>query len=342
MRILITGGAGYIGSVVAAQVIQAGHEAVVYDNLYNGHQAAVPANAKFVEGDISDLEQLLSVIGAFKPEAVMHFAALIEAGESMRDPGRFFAVNTTGALNLLRATQQHAVKKFVFSSTAAVYGEPTHTPIDEEHPLQPTNAYGESKLMVERMLAWFHQIHGLRYASLRYFNAAGAAGQRGEAHQQESHLIPLVLQVALGKRKEISVFGEDYRTRDGSCVRDYIHISDLASAHVLALNALGERDRMIYNLGNGVGFTVKEVIDVARKMTGHSIPARIQARRAGDPATLVASSERIQRELGWKPQHASLEEIVSSAWEWHKAHPEGYEGGEERTRPHGHVRCAQL
>ena len=325
MRILVTGGAGYIGSVVADQLVRAGHEVTVFDNLYNGHRAAVPTGAEFIEGDLSETVKLGGLLKDRGTEAVMHFAALIEAGESMRDPGRFFAVNTAGAINLLRAMQQNGVGKFVFSSTAAVYGEPQQVPIAEDHPLVPTNAYGESKLLVERMLAWFHRIHGMRHASLRYFNAAGAEANRGEEHRQESHLIPLVLQAAVGKREQIAIFGDDYPTHDGTCVRDYIHVSDLASAHLLALEALATRERLIYNLGNGRGFTVKEVIDAARKVTGCEIKAVIQLRRAGDPAVLVASSERIQKELGWKPKLTSLEQIVGSAWEWHKSHPNGYE-----------------
>ncbi len=325
MRILVTGGAGYIGSVVAAQLLRAGHEVTIYDNLSNGHRAAAPHEARFVHGDVSDGARLGETLrGGF--DAVMHFAALIEAGESMREPGRFFACNSGGALMLLRAMVGHGVKRFVFSSTAAVYGEPKETPITEEHPLEPTNAYGESKLLVERMLTWFQRIHGVRCASLRYFNAAGAEGPRGEAHRAESHLIPLVLQVALGQRPHVNIFGEDYPTRDGTCVRDYIHISDLASAHLLALDALEKHERLIYNLGNGTGFTVREVVEACRRVTGHEIPAVSAARRAGDPATLVASSEKIKRELGWQPQHPELDDIVRSAWEWHKAHPLGYEG----------------
>ena len=325
MRILVTGGAGYIGSVVSAQLLHAGHEVTIYDNLSNGHRAAAPHEAKFFHGDVTDGARLGEVLrGGF--DTVMHFAALIEAGESMREPGRFFAVNTAGALTLLRAMIGHGVKRFVFSSTAAVYGEPKEVPITEEHPLEPNNAYGESKLLVERMLAWFHRIHGLRYASLRYFNAAGAEGPCGEAHRSESHLIPLVLQVALKHRPHISIFGDDYPTRDGTCVRDYIHVSDLASAHLLALQALAEHGQLIYNLGNGTGFTVKEVVEACRRVTGHEIPLTVAARRAGDPATLIAGSEKIKRELGWQPQHPELDDIVRSAWEWHKAHPLGYEG----------------
>ncbi|HVP64763.1 MAG TPA: UDP-glucose 4-epimerase GalE [candidate division Zixibacteria bacterium] len=324
MRILVTGGAGYIGSVVADQLLQAGHKVTIYDNLYNGHRAAVPGGAEFVEGDLAEATKLDQLLENGRTEAVMHFAALIEAGESMRDPGRFFAVNTSGAINLLRVMQKNGVSKFVFSSTAAVYGEPQQVPIAEDHRLVPTNAYGESKLLVERILAWFHRIHGLHYASLRYFNAAGATSDRGEEHRRESHLIPLVLQAASGKREQIAIFGDDYPTPDGTCVRDYIHVSDLASAHLLALDALAQRDCLIYNLGNGRGFTVKEVIDAARKVTGREIKATVQPRRAGDPAVLVASSERIQKELGWKPKLTSLEQIVGSAWEWHRSHPNGY------------------
>lgn len=325
MRILVSGGAGYIGSVVAAQLVRAGHEVTIYDNLSNGHRAAVPHEAKFVHGEVTDGARLGEALRS-GIDAVMHFAALIEAGESMREPGKFFAVNTGGAVAVLRAMVGHGVKRFVFSSTAAVYGEPREVPITEEHPLEPTNAYGESKLLVERILAWFHRIHGLRYATLRYFNAAGAEGPRGEAHRSESHLIPLVLQVALGQRSQISIFGDDYPTRDGTCVRDYIHISDLASAHLLALQALGQQQQLIYNLGNGTGFTVREVVEACRRVTGHPIPTVVAARRAGDPATLIASSEKIKRELGWQPQHPELDDIVRSAWEWHKAHSLGYEG----------------
>jgi len=254
----------------------------------------------------------------------MHFAALIEAGESMKVPERYFRNNTASTLALLEAMLEAGVEKFVFSSTAALYGEPENIPIRETDPLRPTNAYGESKLLVERMLEWFHRVHRLRYASLRYFNAAGATESLGEAHQPESHLIPLILQVALGKRESIAIYGTDYPTKDGTCVRDYIHVSDLAQAHVLALQALGTRDQLIYNLGNGKGFTVREVVDVARKITGHPITATETSRRPGDPAVLVASSEKIQRELKWAPRHADLREIVRSAWAWHQRNPNGY------------------
>jgi UDP-glucose 4-epimerase len=316
MRILVTGGAGYIGSVVAAQLVAAGHRVVVYDNLSHGYREAVPKNAAFVEGDCAEFEKLHRLLASEAVEAVLHFAALIEAGESMQAPEKYFRNNTAGSLTLLEAMLAAGVKKIVFSSTAAVYGEPEEVPIREEARLAPTNPYGGSKLVVEKMLAWFQKIHGLRFASLRYFNAAGAAGEIGEAHQPETHLIPLVLQVAAGKRESISVFGTDYPTHDGTCVRDYIHVSDLASAHLLALDALNKHEHLVYNLGNGRGFSVREVIETARKVTGHAIPSQDSPRRPGDPAVLVASSERIQRELGWKPQIPELDKIIRSAWEW--------------------------
>lgn len=325
MRVLVTGAAGYIGSVVAAELLAAGHEVVVYDNLSHGYRKAVPAQARFVQGEVSDQAAVTAVLREHGIEAVMHFAAFIEAGESMVAPERFFRNNTAATLSLLECMLRAGVTRLVFSSTAAVYGDPERVPIQESDPLRPTNAYGESKLMVERMLEWFHRIHGLRYASLRYFNAAGATEELGEAHQPESHLIPLVLQVALGQRKSISVFGDDYPTKDGTCVRDYIHVLDLAQAHVLALEALSSSTQLVYNLGNGVGFTVQEVIECARKVTCHPIPAVAAARREGDPAVLVASSEKIGRELGWRPQHPQLESILESAWKWHCAHPNGYE-----------------
>jgi UDP-glucose 4-epimerase len=332
LNVLVTGGAGYIGSVVTSELLRAGHTVVVYDNLSHGYESAVPRDMELVIGDIAEKEKIADVISRAKIEAVMHFAALIEVGESMQFPERFFRNNTASTLALLETMLEHKVTRFVFSSTAALYGEPENIPIRETDPLRPTNAYGESKLLVERMLAWFHRIHGLRYASLRYFNAAGATDTLGEAHHPESHLIPLILQVALGKRQSISIFGTDYPTKDGTCVRDYIHVVDLAQAHVLALEALGDREQLIYNLGNGRGFTVREVIEVARKITGHPIPAVETPRRPGDPAVLVASSENIQRELGWRPQHAELEQIVASAWKWHQAHPNGYERAEVSAR----------
>ena len=330
MKILVTGGAGYIGSVVCSQLVESGHEVVVYDNLSKGHCEAVPATAKLVQGDVGDRTQLDKALAEHRVDAVMHFAAWIEAGESMQSPERFFRNNSANSLTLLEAMHANGVKRFVFSSTAALFGNPERTPIREDDTLHPTNAYGESKLLVERMLAWFHQIHGLSFASLRYFNAAGATAKLGESHSPETHLIPLTLQVATGKRANIAIYGTDYDTPDGTCVRDYIHVSDLASAHRLALEALGGRSepqKLYFNLGNGRGFSVREVIDTARKVTGHAIPAVESPRRAGDPAVLVASAERIQKELGWKPEHNQIEDIVRSAWEWMQKHPNGYESG---------------
>jgi UDP-glucose 4-epimerase len=324
VNVLVTGGAGYIGSVVAAELLKAGHSVVIFDNLSKGWRAAVPAGATLVVGDISSRPQLDDVFRAHPIDAVMHFAALIEAGESMQRPEHYFRTNTAGALTLLESMLEHGVLRLVLSSTAAVYGEPQRTPIDEAHPLQPSNAYGESKLLVERMLEWFQRIHGLRYASLRYFNAAGASADLGEDHRPESHLIPLVLKAALGRR-ELRVFGTDYPTPDGTCIRDYIHVLDLASAHILVLEALARHGRLIYNLGNGHGFSVREIIAAAQRVTGRPIPAIDAPRRAGDPAVLVASSQRIQQELSWRPQFSELETILSSAWEWHRKHPEGYQ-----------------
>jgi UDP-glucose 4-epimerase len=292
--------------------------------LSRGKRGAVPRAAELAVGDVADAARLTQVLRAKRPEAVMHFAALIEAGESMKVPERYFRNNSANTLTLLECLLEHGPKRLVFSSTAALYGDPERTPIEETDALRPTNAYGESKLLVEQMLAWFHRAHGFRYASLRYFNAAGAAGELGEDHRPESHLIPITLQVALGKRGQLSVYGTDYATPDGTCVRDYIHVLDLAQAHLLALDALATREKLIYNLGNGQGFSVREVVEVARKVTGHNIPAVDTARRPGDPAVLVASSRKIQQELGWKPKHPDLEQIVRSAWEWHQRHPGGY------------------
>jgi UDP-glucose 4-epimerase len=333
MKVLVTGGAGYIGGVVADELLQAGHEVIVFDNLSRGHRQAVPKNAELVIGELADRAALDQLLRTQAIDAVMHFAALIEAGESMKAPETFFRNNTANALTLLEAMLGAGVKRFVFSSTAALYGNPERTPIEENDALRPTNAYGESKLLVERMLAWFHQIHGLRYASLRYFNAAGASRpDRGEAHQPETHLIPRILEVALGRAQHVNIFGTDYPTPDGTCVRDYIHVSDLARAHLLALHALDPAENsgsqtfepLIYNLGNGQGFSVREVVEVARAVTGHPVPAIESPRRPGDPAVLIASSEKIRRELGWQPKFPDLKTIVESAWQWHRAYPDGY------------------
>ena len=315
MRILVTGGAGYVGGTVAQLMLDQGHQVVVYDNLCHGHRSMIPTEAEFVEGDLADraaMEKLLHT----GIDGVMHFAALIEAGESMKKPEIYFRNNSASTLTLLEAMVATGVNRLVFSSTAAVYGEPESTPIREDAPLRPTNAYGESKLLVEHMLTWLNRIHGFRYASLRYFNVAGAIAGRGEAHEPESHIIPLILDVALGRRQSIKVFGRDYPTPDGTCIRDYVHVQDLARAHLLALEALKERDKLIYNLGNGVGFSVREVIESARRVTGHPIPVEECPRRPGDPAVLIAGSEKIGVELGWKPEYSGLDEIIDSAWKW--------------------------
>jgi len=324
MNILVTGGAGYIGSATAEALLKAGHSVTVYDSLVTGHRAAAPDGAAFVEADLSDSHTLAETLTKEKFDAVMHFAAFIEAGESMKDPGRFYQNNFTNALALMETAVRAGVKRFVLSSTAAVF-KSSDEPLTEESPLGPTNVYGHTKLMVEQALEWYREIHGLHFAALRYFNACGALPNRGEAHQPESHLIPLVLRVALGQSESIGIFGTDYPTPDGACIRDYIHIADLVTAHLLALDGLSERDSLIYNLGSGNGYSVREVIETARQVTGHLIPSIERPRRPGDSARLVASSEKIKRELGWKPQHDNLREIISSAWEWHRSHPRGYE-----------------
>lgn len=326
MKILVTGGAGYIGSTVAQQLLDAGLDVTIYDNLSSGHRAAVPDGAAFVRGDTQDRSALDAVLGSAHFDAILHFAAFIEAGESMREPGRFFRNNVSGSLTLMDAAVAHSVSRFVFSSTAGVYAS-KDSPLLETDPVDPASVYGATKYMVEQALEWYHRIHGLRVAVLRYFNAAGAAGPRGEAHQPETHLIPLVLQVALGKRQEIAIFGDDYPTRDGTCIRDYIHIIDLATAHVLALEGLADRPFVRYNLGNGAGYSVLEVIESARRVTGHPIPAVVRPRRPGDPAILIAASGKIQDELNWQPQHPNLDEIIESAWYWHLANPHGYGEG---------------
>jgi UDP-glucose 4-epimerase len=328
VKILVTGGAGYIGGTVAGLLAERGHQAVVFDNLSHGRRDLVPEGVDFVDGELSDGASIGNLFISARDQGhpfdgVLHFAALIEAGESMVHPELFFRNNTASTLTLLEAMLAHGPRRLVFSSTAAVYGEPETVPILEDARLQPTNAYGESKLLVEQMLTWFNRIHGFRYASLRYFNVAGAPEgprgiTRGEAHEPESHLIPLVLDVALGRRKSIRMYGEDYPTPDGTCVRDYVHVSDLAEAHLLALQALDTRDRLIFNLGNGKGFSVREVVESARRITGHAIPTEVHPRRPGDPAVLVASSEKAMRELGWKPRYTQLDDIIRTAWEWHQ------------------------
>jgi UDP-glucose 4-epimerase len=324
MNIFVTGGAGYIGSAAAEALIKAGHSVTVYDSLITGHRQAVPDGAHFIHASLEDSHALAEALTLEKFDAVMHFAAFIEAGESMKDPGRFYQNNLVNSLHLIEAAVRTGVKRFVLSSTAAVYRS-SDEPLTEDSPLGPTNVYGHTKLMVEEALGWYRQIRGLHFAALRYFNACGALPGRGEAHQPESHLIPRVLSVPLGVQEAINVNGNDYPTPDGTCIRDYIHVADLVSAHLLTLEALGERDRLVYNLGNGSGYSVREVIETAREVTGHPIPTIESARRPGDSARLVASSEKIRRELGWVPQRPDLKDILESAWEWHKTHPQGYE-----------------
>jgi UDP-glucose 4-epimerase len=323
MKVLVAGGAGYIGSITSEVLLQAGHEVVVLDNLAQGHRAAVPAAAAFVHGDLADLDLVRSAFARHAPDAVMHFAGNTAVGESMERPFKYLGDNVTTGLHLLQAAVDAGVSRFILSSTANLFDRPARVPIDESADLIPGSPYGEAKLYLERVLAWLEETHGIRYAALRYFNAAGATEERGEDHDPEAHLIPLVLQVALGKRDRILVFGDDYDTPDGTCIRDYVHVSDLAEAHLLALTALGERSR-IYNLGNGSGFSVKEVIEAARRITGHPIPATVVPRRRGDVARLVADSTKIQRELGWKPRVPELDRIIDSAWRWHQRFPAGY------------------
>lgn len=328
MAILVLGGAGYIGSHTVRELIKAGKDVVVADNLLTGFRKAVDPKARFYQLDIRDRQALDKLFETEQIEGVIHFAASSLVGESMQLPLKYYENNLWGTTVLLQSMVAHGVDKIVFSSTAATYGEPRQIPIREADTTEPTNCYGQTKLAMEHMMKWVAQAHGLRYVALRYFNACGAdaAGDIGEAHNPESHLIPLILQVPNGKREAISVFGEDYDTKDGTCVRDYIHVTDLAQAHILAMEYLaagGQSD--VFNLGNGVGFTVKEVIEVARKVTGHPIPANVCDRRAGDPALLVASSEKARNVLGWDPQFADLEVIVASAWKWHSTHPNGYE-----------------
>ena len=323
MKIFVTGGAGYIGSATAEALIKAGHSVTVYDSLVTGHREAVPAGANFVHASLDDRTALTEALNTQKYDAVMHFAAFIEAGESMKDPGRFFLNNFSNSVQLMDIAVQAGVRKMVFSSTAAVY-QSSEEPLTEDSPIGPTNVYGHTKLMTEQALEWYRSIFGMHYAILRYFNACGALPGRGEAHQPESHLIPRVLQIALGQAESATIFGTDYPTPDGTCIRDYIHIADLVSAHILALSALEKRDKMIFNVGSGNGFSVREVIEAARKVTGHAIPAIEQPRRAGDSARLVASPERIKKELGWEPKNTNLQDILSSAWEWHISHPNGY------------------
>lgn len=326
MAILVCGGAGYIGSHAVVALLKRNEEVVVVDNLATGHSESVLGGKLYI-GDLRDEDFLDKVFSENDIEAVMHFAASSLVGESVENPFKYYENNVCGTLSLLKAMKKHGVKKIVFSSTAAVYGEPERIPIKEEDRTEPTNPYGETKLAIEKMLKWADAAYGIKYVALRYFNVAGAleTGEIGEDHSPETHLIPIVLQVALGKRDKVMIYGDDYPTKDGTPIRDYIHVMDLVDAHILALEKLRKENKSeVYNLGNGEGFTVKEVIEVARKVTGHPIPAEVTGRRPGDPAVLVASSKKAIEELGWRPKYASLEEIIKSAWMWHKNHPNGF------------------
>lgn len=332
MNILVTGGAGYIGSVIAEQLLKRGHRVIVLDNLQQGHKEAVSPRAIFIKGRCGNKSLLNAVFKKYKIESVMHLAAESTTGASMTEPQKYFLNNIVEGLSLLDVMLANNIKKVVFSSTAAVYGEPKEIPIPENHPLNPVNAYGESKLIFERMLNWYGRAHGIKYITFRYFNAAGASENYGEDHRPESHLIPLVLQLALniknnpaGKPGSLEIFGADYPTRDGSCIRDYIHVMDLAQAHILALEKIDGLKEKVFNLGNGTGYSVLEVIKTVNEITGINIPKIISSRRLGDPAALVASSDLAKRKLGWKPIYPGLKAIIKSAWDWQKKYPKGYE-----------------
>ena len=325
MRVMVTGGAGYVGSVVSEELMRDGHEVVVYDNLQKGHLGAVADGAPFIQADLLDGDLLRDMMKVYRIEAVIHMAADSLVGESTQDPAKYYCTNVTAGLSLLSAMKDRGVKRIVFSSTAAIYGEARKQPVEEDDPTAPTNAYGETKLAFERALRWYEAAYGIRFVSLRHFNAAGASRRFGEAHEPETHLIPIVLQAALGRRGAVEIYGDDYPTRDGTCVRDYVHVIDLARAHVLALTGLNEQSA-IYNLGcGGRGYTVREVIEAAREVTGFDIPAQVGPRREGDPAALVASSEKIERELNWRPRTQDLREMIESSWNWMQDHPNGYE-----------------
>jgi UDP-glucose 4-epimerase len=321
VKIFVTGGAGYIGSVCVEELLNLGHRVTVFDNLTEGHRGAVDPRARFIQGDLLDAKTVSLAMEAATPEAVMHFAAVALVGESMTNPYKYFQNNMAGGLNLLHAMQEHGVGRIVFSSTCASYGVPDKVPIDETAPQRPVNPYGESKLLFEKILRWFDELHGIKYVALRYFNAAGTSERFGEHHQTETHLIPRVLQVALGKAAQAEVFGTDYPTPDGSCIRDYIHVLDLAQAHI---NALSAEKSDAFNLGTGGGVSVIEVIEACREVTGHAIPLAEKPRRPGDPPRLIAASAKAREVLKWVPKFEDIRQIVESAWKWHKAHPSGY------------------
>jgi len=322
MKILVVGGAGYIGSVCAELLLNNGHEVSIFDNLSEGHRGAVDSRSHFVQGDLADRQQIDAAISRMRPDAVMHFAANALVGESMQHPSKYFRNNICSALNLLDAMVAAGIRSIVFSSTCAIFGPPERLPIDETMPTRPINPYGESKLAFEKILRWYDEIHGVKFVCLRYFNAAGASEKFGEDHRPETHLIPTVLQVALGEKPSVEIYGTDYNTPDGTCVRDYIHILDLAQAHILALEATGSG---CYNLGTGGGSSVREVIGACRRITGRKIGTIEKPRRPGDPSRLIASSDKIKKELGWQPQFQSLDAIIESAWKWHQKFPRGYE-----------------
>ena len=321
MKIFVTGGAGYIGSICVEELLNAQYEVAVFDNLSEGHRAALDSRAEFVEGDLEDRTLLDQTLRRVRPEAVMHFAGSALVPESMTNPTKYFRNNVSNGINLLEACVAADVRKIVFSSTCAIFGVPEQIPITEDASKNPMNPYGESKLMFEKVLHWYHKQHGLDYVCLRYFNASGATGKFGEHHRNETHLIPNVLKVALGQRSHVEMFGSDYPTPDGTCIRDYIHIVDLASAHILAVQFAGSD---VFNLGSGDGYSVKQVIETARKVTGHKTPVVEKPRRPGDPPKLVGDSTKIRKKLNWKPRFDSLEAIIASAWEWHRQHPQGY------------------
>lgn len=323
MLVLVAGGAGYVGSHVSAELLRQGHQVIIYDNLSQGHWDAIPDDALFYEADLGDRQTLNDVFDQYEIEAVMHFAGFTLVGESMTHPFLYLRDNTVCGLNLMQAAVEHGVARFVLSSTANLFDAPEAIPIAEHERIIPGSPYGEAKHILERCLHWLDRTHGLRYAALRYFNAAGCVPPLGEDHDPETHLIPLVLQVALGQRPHITIYGDDYPTRDGTCIRDYIHVADLAQAHILALQALDQGSR-VYNLGTGSGASVLEVIEMARQVTDHPIPAVVGPRRSGDPAILIAASDKVRQELGWEPAYSDLRHIVASAWEWMRANPDGY------------------
>ncbi|MEM9445988.1 MAG: UDP-glucose 4-epimerase GalE [Verrucomicrobiota bacterium] len=321
MKVFVTGGAGYIGSVCVEEVLNAGHEVCVFDNLSEGHRSAVDDRAKFVQGDLHRLDSVKEVVNSYKPDAAIHFAGKALVGESMANPYLYYQTNVYGGTNLLEALVQYGCKRIVFSSTCATYGVPLNVPIDESNPQHPINPYGHSKLAFEQILRWYQKVHGLAFTALRYFNAAGASVKFGEHHRIETHLIPNVLKVALGQMEKVFIFGDQYDTPDGTCIRDYIHLIDLASAHIAALD---QTESGHFNVGTGNGYSVMEVIEMCREVTGHAIPAEMMPAREGDPPRLVADPRKIKNELHWSPKHAGLKEIVTSAWNWHKLNPEGY------------------